>query len=250
MDEKKIASLMKWLVWCGPAWVVTYLITWGVMGHDLPPPGQATDAADFVNNYYIAHRTSIEWGMALASCCGVLYLPWSIGLGLQMWRREKLPLLSIMQIAGGIPTAFLITFTASIWTWCAVWAGSPDVSPQIIKTVHFATWYVFDMTYNLTNVQILGCSLFAMWDKRSPTIFPAWLGWVGIATALSFFTETVMPFYNDGPLAINGWWNFHVGFATWFVWFSSFSWYMVKDAYRPDAAPGLAMPQAVGLGSR
>lgn len=248
MDDEATRKIVKWLAWCGPAWVVTYLVTWGIMGHDLPCPGQADTSAAFVTNYYIRYRTSIEYGQALAACVGALYMPWSVVLSYQMWQREKVPLLSLLQLSGGILTAFLIVCTAAVWTWCARWAGTPGVDPELIKTVHFATWYVFDMTYNVTNVQILGCGLFAILDKRKPTIFPAWLGWLGFATALSFFTETVMPFHDSGPLAINGWWNFHVGFLTWFVWFSSYSFYVMKEANRTRAVPSLPMAQAVRAG--
>ena len=54
-----------------------------------------------------------------------------------------------------------------------------------------------------------------------------------------------MPFHDHGPLAINGWWNFHVGFLTWFVWFSSYSFYVVKEANRTRIAPTQALGQAV-----
>lgn len=248
IDDIATSRVMKALAWCGPLWLISYLITWGIMGHQLPPPNQTLDATDFVNNFYVANRTSIEYGMALAAFFGVFYLPWSIALSLQMWQREKLPVLSIMQLAGAIPTAFLISCTAAIWVWCAHWAGQPGIDPQLIKTIHFVTWYVFDMTYNITNVQIFGCGLFALLDKTKPTIFPAWLGWVAIATALSFLGETVMPMFDHGALAIDGWWNFDVGFATWFVWFAVFSVYVLKEAYRASpakrAAPYAASPMA------
>jgi hypothetical protein len=185
--------------------------------------------------------------MAISACTGILYMPWSVVMSYQMWQREKVPLLSLLQLAGGILTAFLVVTTAALWTWCARWAGTPGIDPEIIKAVHLSTWYIFDMTYNVTNVQILGCGLFAILDRQKPTLFPAWLGWFGFITALSFFGETIMPFYDHGPLAIDGWWNFHFGFIIWFLWFSSYSFYIVRNAYRTQRVRTSRMGEAIGL---
>ena len=129
MDDEATRKIVKWLAWCGPAWVVTYLVTWGYMGHNLPCPSQAWTAQEFVDNYYIKYRTQIEYGQALAACVGALYMPWSVVLSYQMWQREKVPLLSLLQLSGGILTAFLIVCTAALWTWCARWALPRSTAP-------------------------------------------------------------------------------------------------------------------------
>jgi hypothetical protein len=103
-----------------------------------------------------------------------------------------------MALSGGILTAFLIVYVCSQWAWCARWAGTPGIDPETIKAVHLSTWYFFDMTYNITNVQLLGCGLFAILDRSEHRIFPAWLGWFCLFTAASFFLETIMPYFNHG----------------------------------------------------
>jgi hypothetical protein len=247
MSEETTRKIAYWVAWTGPAWVVCYLVTWGIMGHNYPCPSQALTGQELVDQYYAKYRGDIMLGMALSASVGILYMPWSIVLSYQMWQRENVPLLSLMQLTGGVLTAFLIVVTAAMWTWCARWAGTPGIDPELTKAVHLSTWYVFDMTYNVTNVQLLGCGLFAILDRRKPAIFPAWLGWFALFTGVSFVLETIMPYYDHGPLAINGWWNFNFGFAVWFVWFCLQSVYVLREASRTRVRPAAAIGQAIGV---
>ena len=210
--------------------MILYVFSWGILGRNYPCPSQALSGVELVQQYY-SHR-SVLLGMALAASVGILYMPWSIVMAYQMRQREKVPLLSLMELSGGILTAFLIVYTAAMWAWCARWAGTPGIDPETIKAVHLSTWYVFDMTYNITNVQLLGCGLFAILDRSEHRIFPAWLGWFALFTAASFILETIMPYFDRGPLAIDGWWNFWFGFVIWFVWFSTQSFFVLREAAR------------------
>jgi hypothetical protein len=229
MSEEMSKKIAYWVAWTGPAWVICYFITWGVLGHNYPCPSQALSGQDLVQQYYQSHATILP-GMAVAASLGILYMPWSIVMAYQMWQREKVPLLSLMALSGGILTAFLIVYTAAMWAWCARWAGTPGIDPEVIKAIHLSTWYVFDMTYNVTNVQLLGCGLFAILDRSERRIYPAWLGWFALFTGASFILETIMPYFDHGPLAIDGWWNFWFGFLIWFVWFSVQSIFVLREA--------------------
>ena len=109
-------------------------------------------------------------------------------------------------------------------------------------------WIIYDMTYMVTTIQLAGCGLFALLDTKTPAIFPKWAGWVAIWTGLSFLPLTFIPFFNDGPIAINGVWNFYVVFVSWGVWFTSYSYFMFKDVKRVRVSPAPALAQAVSFG--
>lgn len=239
MPEETSKKIAYWVSWTGPAWVVSFILTWGVMGRNYPCPPQTLSGAELVSQYY--GHPSVMLGMALATSVGILYMPWSIVMAYQIWQREKTPLLALMALSGGILTALLIVYVCSQWSWCARWAGQPGVDPEMIKAVHLSTWYFFDMTYNITNVQLLGCGLFAILDRSEHRIFPAWLGWFALFTGASFFLETIMPYFNRGPLAINGWWNFWFGFIIWFLWFSLQSMFVLKETRRSIGQPSPAI---------
>lgn len=230
MNEDLSKKVAYWLAWTGPAWVVLYIISWGILARNYPCPSQSLSGVELIQQYY-SHK-SVLLGMSLASSVGILYMPWSIILAYQIWQREKVPLLSLMALSGGILTGFIIVYTASKWVWCARWAGAPGIDPELIKSIHLSTWYFFDMTYNVTNIQLLGCGLFAILDRSEHRIFPVWLGWFSLFTGLSFILETVMPYFNHGPLSINGLWNFWFGFLVWFCWFSLQSIFVLREAGR------------------
>lgn len=230
MNEETSKKVAYWVAWAGPVWVICFVITWGLLGRNYPCPPQTLSGAELVSQYY--SHSSVLLGMALASSVGILYMPWSIVMAYQMWQREKVPLLSLMQLSGGILTGYLVVYVCAEWAWCARWAGTPGIDPETIKAIHLSTWYFFDMTYNITNVQLLGCGLFAILDRSEHRIFPVWLGWFALFTAASFFLETIMPYFDHGPLAIDGWWNFWFGFGIWFVWFSVQSIFVLREAAR------------------
>lgn len=247
MDDKVAYQVQRWTAWTGPVMVVTYLAFWIILGHNHPPPSTALTGAQLVAQYYAPNQSDILLGMALCAFSGLLYLPWSCLLAVQMWRREKVPVLTLLQLTGGVLTAWLLAACPAMWAWCARYATTPGVDPELVKSVHMVSWYIYDMTYMVTTIQLAGCGLFALLDKKAPAIFPRWAGWVAIWTGLSFLPLTFIPYFDDGPIAANGLWNFYVVFISWGVWFCSYSFFMFREVKRNAAAPFAALGQAVGF---
>jgi hypothetical protein len=248
MDDKLTYQVQRWTAWTGPVMVVTYLAFWIILGHNHPPPSSGLTGAQLVADYYGSHRDDILLGMSLCAFSGILYLPWTVLLTVQMWRREKVPVLSLMQLTGGTLTAWLLAMCPAMWAWCARYATTPGVDPELVKSVHMVSWYIYDMTYMVTTVQLFGCGVFALLDRKLPAIFPRWAGWVAIWTGVCFLPLTLIPYFEDGPVALNGWWNFYVAFASWGVWFCSYSYFMFKDVKRLSVAPAPAIGQAMSYG--
>jgi hypothetical protein len=132
--------------------------------------------------------------------------------------------------------------------WCAKYAGTPGVDAELVKAIHLVSWYFFDMCYGVTSIQLLGCGLFAILDKKKPAMFPAWVGWFAVATSASFLPVTLIPYFDEGPLALNGAWNFYTIFILWGMWFSSYSYYMFQDLKRIKTSPTQGIGQAVSIG--
>ncbi|MCK9284118.1 MAG: hypothetical protein M0P39_07530 [Rhodocyclaceae bacterium] len=245
MDDKTTYQIQRWTAWTGPVMVVTYLFFWVILGHNFPPPSPGYSGAELVANYYVPHRDNILLGMCFSAWLGLLYVCWSVQLTCQMWRREKVPVLSLMQLAGGILTGWLLGMCAALWVWCARYAGTPNIDPELIKAVHTFSWYIYDMTWTVTAIQCVACGAFAILDKKQPAIFPAWVGWLAIATAATFIPLTFLPYFDDGPFALNGWWSFHVVFGIWGVWFTSYTYYMFQDLKRIRISPMAGVGQAI-----
>jgi hypothetical protein len=244
MNDKSVKRLHSYIAWTGPVCLVTFFASWIALSHNFPPPDPRYTGPELVANYYGKYRSGIMLGMSLAACFGMLYLPFTCLLSARMMEREKVPVLALMQLCGGALTAWILVMCPCIWVYCA--EGANTLDPELIKTLHFVAWYIFNMTYMITTIQCVSIGIFTLMDTKTPRLFPAWCGWLSIIIGLSFSPLTYLPYVKTGPFAINGWWAFHlvvVGFGT---FTSTFSYYLLNDIKRPriSASPGIG--QAIG----
>jgi hypothetical protein len=230
----------------GIAFVVFYGLTFIVLGHNYPPPDPGFSAQELVDNFYIKYRHEILLGESLSAATGIFYMIWSCQLTVQMWRREPWPILSILQLGGGLLTTWVVMFPPTMWAWCAEMARTVD--PQIIKTVHFLAWYMFDMTYMITTVEGIAVFILVMADKEQPALMPKWAAIFALLSALSFIPLTVVPYFKTGIFALNGYWNFHVVFITYGLFTAITSYYMVQDLKRVTIPVAIARDHAISRG--
>lgn len=239
MNDAVSRKIQLFCAWCGPAFVVLYGISWVVLGHNYPPPDPTFSAQELVDNFYLKYRSSIMLGQALSTAFGILYLIWACQLTVQMWRREQTPILSLIQLCGGLLTGWVLIFCPALWVWCAENAGAAD--PHLIKAVHFMAWYVYDMTYMVTTVEVSALFVLVMTDKQKPALMPKWAACLALFSGLSFLPLTFLPYFKTGPFAINGYWAFHVAFISYGLFTAIIGPYMAQDIKRVKipAAPGL-----------
>lgn len=243
MNEQSVRKLHRWAAWAGPICLVTFFASWIVLSHNFPPPDPRFTGRELVDNYYSKYRSGIMLGMSLAACVGMFYLPFTCLLTIKMMEREKQPLLALMQLTGGALTAWILVMCPCIWVYCAERADTLD--PELIKTMHFLAWYIFNMTYMITTIQFVAIGIFALMDTKKPVIFPHWAGWLAIVIGLSFIPLTMLPYFKTGPFAINGIWAFHgvvLGFG---VVTLTFTHYALRDIRRVRMSASPAIGQAV-----
>ena len=239
MNEKSVRKVHTAVAWTGPMCLLTFFAGWIVLSHNYPPPDPMFSPQQLVDEYYLKYRSGIMLGMSLAACFGMLYMPWTCLLSAQMMQREKVPVLALMQLTGGLLTAWILVMCPCIWVWCAESAGSID--PQLTRTLHFIAWYIFNMTWMITAIQFVAIGVFALIDKRKPAMFPAWLAWFAIGVSITFIPLTFLPYFKSGPFAINGLWAFHLIVAGFGMTTLSTTHFMFKEVGRVRllASPGI-----------
>jgi len=218
------------LAWCGPLFVIGFLICWAILGHNVPPPNMmGMTSAQLVTDYYAKYQTQIEIGMIGSATIGMLYTPWSLLLATMLRDEDgSLGVLSLIEGAGGILTGWLLAFCPAMWAACAFLATS--VHPDIVRSIHIMTWIIFDCTYMITTIQLLALGTYIVLSARQ-VIFPAWTGWCAIAIGISFVPLVLMPFVSEGPFAVNGSWNFYFVFSIWLFAFQiPIGYYMIKSS--------------------
>jgi|TARA_B110000967_G_scaffold209762_1_gene267517 hypothetical protein len=232
MNKQTSNSVELAIAWTGPLCILGMIFFWGIMGHNIPPPNFAGMTAEqLVTDHYVKYQSSIAIGMAVTCIFGMLYLPWSCQLA-SMLRNEdgSMGVLSLMEYAGGILTAWVLAFCPAIWLACAIYAT--QLEPIVIKTIHSFTWYIYDMTFMITTVQLTGLGIFTVLDKQQ-TIFPQWSGWGALAVGVIFMPLVLIAFVTDGPFAVGGIWNFYIVFSTWlFLFFVPYSYFMIRELSR------------------
>lgn len=227
------------LAWCGPIFVVAISYTWGIMGHNIPPPNMMAMTPEQLVSEYYARYPSIGPGMIASATIGLFYTAWSCLLATLMRGDDgHLGPLSYLELAGGILTGWLFAFCSAMWAACALLVH--QVEPGIIKMVHTFTWYIFDCTYMITTIQMVGLGLYTVLNKRQ-TMFPAWAGWTCMAIGIGFVALVLMPFVSEGPFAVNGLWNFYIIFGMWLLaFFAVYNYFVLKHVYRTPEAQARA----------
>lgn len=232
MDPLTRNTITLGLAWSGPVFAVLFLIFFIILGHNLPPPNfMGMTAEQLISEYYLPYQNDIKLGMTGCTVVGLLYMVWSCVLASVMAKEESgSSVLSNLELAGGLLTGWLLAFTPAIWLACAVFLDA--VEPAVIHLVHGFTWFIFDMTYMITTIQMLGVGLYTICNRQQ-SMFPVWAGWAAIAIGLMFAPLSLVPYVTSGPFTVAGTWNFFVVFGTWgFAYFCPYCYFLLKELYR------------------
>jgi hypothetical protein len=230
VDRRVELKLQYAAAWCGVIFLVGYLISFGLLGHNHPPPSRGYSPQELVTKYFGPYHDQIMAGMVICMVVGVFYLPWAAAMSRVMLRKEHhQPLLSSISLLGGGITAWILAeFPGKI-----LHAASYGTShPLLTHSYWREAWFIYDMTYMITGFEMLAVGIYALTDKSASPIWPRWAGWVAIGGALSFVPESVIPYVTTGPFAVNGAWNFWVAFPWWLIWFGIYTFYMLRYVRR------------------
>ena len=246
MDEETKRKLGLAAAWCGPLFVVTYTIFWGIMGHNIPPPNMmGMSPEQLISEYYGKYQQDILIGMIACCAAGGFYLMFSLQLASMMRDEDgQLGLTAMMELGGGVLTSWSVIFCPALWATAAIFAVS-NADPITIKMLHVATWIIYDCTFIITTIQCAGVALFTILNKKQ-TMFPTWVGWCAMATGTVFVGVVFIPFVTEGPFVVSGLWNFYIVFGVWLLaFFLPYSYFAIKAlSGRRDEMPMQRYSQA------
>jgi hypothetical protein len=169
MDDSTKHKYQLICAWCGPAFLVTFVLFWGVLGHNIPNPSPALSAGDLAARY-TDNLNEIRLGFIVSLIMVVLYLPWTALLTAEMSRIEgRFPVLSFLQLIGGALTVMVVSFSATFW---AVAAFRPERSPELIQLLSDTGWLSIDLQYACTTLQMVALALVCLADKRKTPLLP------------------------------------------------------------------------------
>ncbi len=229
MDERLNLKHQLVSAWCGPIFLVTFVLFWGVIGKNLPNPSPALSAADLAARY-VANLNEIRLGFIMSLIIIVLYMPWSALLAAQMARIEgKFPVMAYLQLLGGGLTVMVVSFSAFFWVTAAF---RPERDPAAIQMLTDLGWLCIDLQYACTTLQMVAAALVGLGDKSKNPLFPRWVCFLTIWCGLSFLPASLTGVLKTGPFAWDGVLSYYFPYFCWLCWFSIASLYMIKDVRR------------------
>jgi hypothetical protein len=229
MDEKLSLRYQLISAWCGPAFLITFVLFWGVIGQNLPNPSPDLSALDLAARYS-ANLNDIRLGFIMSLIVIVLYMPWSALLAAQMARIEgKFPVMAYLQLLGGGLTVMVVSFSAFFWVTAAF---RPDRDPALIQLLTDLGWLCIDLQYACTTLQMVAAALVGLGDKSKTPLFPRWVCFLTIWCGLSFLPASLTGVLKTGPFAWDGFFSYYFPYFCWLGWFTVASSFMIKDVRR------------------
>lgn len=228
----------KLLAWAGPFFVGTFVVLFGLVAGNLPPfPADADPQAVWQN--YADNRMRIMIGLSLFLTTAVAYLPFSAAVAKVMERIEG---------PGGVwahleRLGATITFAPPLVA-CVLWIGAAHnvqtIDPGTAHLLYWMGWFLVDLGYAVTSLQIAAVSIVFMQDKRINKLVPDAVSWLGRVTFATFFVVLGVPFFTTGPLAFDGLLSFWVAYPMWFIWITVLSYFIIKAVDRLKAEDAAA----------
>jgi hypothetical protein len=205
-----------WSVWCGPAGILLWLIGFVFIGGLMPPP-QPSWNAQTVQDFYQANTNGIRAGLVLTMIGATLTAPWVAAISTQMKRIEgRYSPMSYTQLGLGMLGVLLFIFPVMFMQAAAF---RPDRDPSQILLLNDLAWIPFVGVWTCAALQNVAIAVAIFHDKEEK-VFPRWVGYFNIWTAVLFCPGSLLYFFKDGPFAWNGalsWWLVVVVFCAWFV---------------------------------
>lgn len=230
MDKRTSLNYEMISAWCGPLFVLIFVMSFGVLGHNLPGPVSPALSPAEIGAHYVRNLSDLRLGWVISLVFISLYLPWSAQISEHMRHIEKHSrVMTYLQLITGALTVFVVSFGMLCW---AVACFRPERDPAIIQTLHDIGWESLELQWAITTVQMFAMALVGLADKRETPLFPRWVCFLSIWCGLSFVPASLTLYFKTGPFAWNGLVGFYIPYAAWLVWCLVASYFMIKDIRR------------------
>lgn len=206
--------VQKWCAWGGVVNMSVYFIGM-LFAHFLPIPSPAVPQ-DEVAAIFRDNATGIRIGSIFMLASGFFLVP-LIGLISAFMKRIEgnLPIMAYGQLAAGA-LGILFFYVPAVLFF--VMAYRPERSPEIIYVLYDFAWMFMIGAWPSFLFQ-QGCIALAIFsDKQLQPVFPRWLGYFQIWTALLYTGSCLLPFFKTGPFAWNGFFAFWIPAIVFFIW--------------------------------
>jgi hypothetical protein len=166
------------------------------------PPMSPQLPADQVAEFYAQNTAMIRFSMITFNLCAIMLIPFFMVIVLQI-KRMALPsqLLAYSYLCGIAGGATLFAIADIFWL---IAAFRPGRNPELILLLNDMAWLIFIAPVGMVVVANLCLALAVFLDARTEPIFPRWVAYFNIATAVAMTPAACAVIFRTGPLAWDG----------------------------------------------
>ena len=166
------------------------------------PPMSPELTAEQVAAFYARNAAMVRFSMITFNLCAIMLVPFFMTIVVQI-KRMVLPshLLAYCYLCGIAGGATLFAIADIFWR---IAAFRPDRNPQLIQLLNDMAWLVFTAPVGMVVVAKLCLALAVFLDIGVAPIFPRWVAYVNIATAVATTPAACAVIFRTGPLAWDG----------------------------------------------
>jgi hypothetical protein len=228
-------------VWCGPAFLVLYVVAFIGVAQFVPPPAPSL-SADEVAALFSENRFRIRTGMVLSLVFSTFLFPFFAVISVHIARIEGgRPILALVQFGGA--TLLVVYFQLCSMLWIVA-TFRDDLGAESVRMLFDFGWLAFVMIFPAYVFQ-LGCVAVASLLDRSPNpVWPRWAGYLNLWIGLSGAGGGLAVFFKTGPFAWNGMVGFYLPVVAFVIWLCVMTHLMLRHTARRTSAHQL-VPEAV-----
>lgn len=198
--------------------LVTILVGAFVLFPGFVPPMSPRASAGEVVAFYREDLSRVRYSMILFNWFGVALIPFVLLIAERMRAMaHRTPVLRycVIGVAGGAPIVFL---TSTVFWLLA--AFRPDRSPDLTLLTNDLAWITFTCGVPFLIALFVFLALAIVWDDQAAPVFPRWVAWFNVATAVAVTPAAFAGLTRSGVFAWDGFvsfWVKNLAFLAWIV---------------------------------
>ena len=218
-DLPKTANIKTQLIslWTVPVFGVVYVIAFIAFPGFLPPMSPNL-TADQVATFYREHTSAVQFSMVTYDLLGVMLIPFFMVIVVQMKRMATQSHVFAYCYLTAVVSGATIFALANIFYLVA--AFRPDRNPELTMLLNDMAWITFIAPVGMIVGQNLLLGLAIYFDRGPHAVFPRWVGYFSIATAVAIAPAALAAIVKTGPFAWDGlvsFWLRNGAYATFLV---------------------------------
>lgn len=213
-------------IWMGPLCALLFLIGAVILGRFIPPWVHPSDGPQEVARIFSQHADRIRLGALITIISMSLVGPWGVAVAAQIRRTEGgFPVLTYVQLMCAAVGTTIVVLMSMFW---AV-ATFRTYDPQIVQFCNDVAYFLFLFTWTPFTVWAGAVALAIFLDPNEEPVFPRWVAYLSLWTAVLFVPAGLMAFFKHGAFSWAGLMALYVPVGVFFIWLAALTTYTIRN---------------------